>query len=215
MITRSQKLALQLVRRPLAAKAHAILGQDFAMNHVVNRITDKNARGKFRPEKIVAIRSRAVAGSNVTRLMWIIEALPNSCQRVQLRGVCAHLFGGLDRELRVPRQIVLREDVMPEPGWIVIPEPVSPIIAMTSVLRLPLDCLKHAVIGAKAKIMMLDVDCLAVCDLYLSSTVAVGAVNPVVQPIIKSVEQVLWVAFHKSRKQNALLVRSAIAIRVP
>src|SRR5687768_6806613 len=143
------------------------------MYQVVDRIADENTCGEVRPEQVIPIGHRAVAGSDVPSLVRIVEALADARERKQLGGARDSLFGRLHRQLRIPRQIAFGQNIMPDPGRIVIAKPIPPIVAMPSKLRLAFDRFKGAIIGAKTKVAPGDVN-----PFYFAAAVAVRAIYP-------------------------------------
>ena len=109
------------------------------MDEVVDWFADKDARGKLWPEQFVAIGRRAVAGGDVIGLGWIVETLQRAAAGKAARGIFIigqHLLGGLNRQVRVAGQVLLRQVVVPQPRRIVIPKPVSPVVPMAAILGL-------------------------------------------------------------------------------
>src|SRR5205814_3074935 len=102
----------------MAGKGNAVRLQHFAMDQVVDRFADENAGCELGAEKLIAVRSWAVAGGNVISLGWIIEPLQGPAARITPRGVGIirqHLFRCFDREMRISGEVVLREIIVPEP----------------------------------------------------------------------------------------------------
>ena len=82
------------------------------------------------------------------------------------------------------------ERVMPEPGRIVVAEPISPIVAMPAVLRWPDSASNSPVSGRKRKSRPL-----MLTPLTFAAAVAVGAVDPAVESPLETIHAVLLVAF--------------------
>src|SRR4026209_707374 len=101
------------------------------------------------------------------RLVKIVEPLPNPRQRIRLCLVCRDLLRRLDRQLRIPREETFRQNVMPQPRRIVVPEPIPPVIPVPPILRLPFDRLERSMIRAEPYVVPADID-----PLHLSAAVA-------------------------------------------
>ena len=102
---------------------------------------------------------------------------------------------------------------MPQPGGIVVAEPISPIVSVPSELRLAFLGLEPSLVGTKTKITSADVD-LFLCHRNFSAAISVRAVNPIVQSVIKTVQAMLLIAFAKSAEKSFAQIRFAIAVGV-
>src|ERR1051326_348840 len=75
VVARGEELAVLFVCGAVAGESDAVRFQDFAVNHVLRRLADKDTGGKSRTEQPVAIRRGAVGGSQIVGCLRPVEAL--------------------------------------------------------------------------------------------------------------------------------------------
>src|SRR5581483_4249734 len=203
----------------MTGEGNAIRFHDFAMDQIMHRLAYEITPGKFRPEKFVTIRHDAIGRSQVIRArIGIIEAL-GQVAGGKYAGVVIitrqDLFGGPNGKVRIPRQIILRREIVPRWRGVFDAKPVAPIVTMPPILRLPGLRFKSAVIRAKPEIAPADIDRPARLERSnRAPAITVGAMQPVIQPVIESVGAVLLVAFAEPGEQGHVRVRVAVAVRV-
>src|SRR5882672_10236666 len=83
IVGRSEELAVRLIRSAVAGEGDAVWLQYFAMDDVMHRVADEDARRKVRAEQVVAIRHGTVAAGDVVELLRIVEPLSRAARRVK------------------------------------------------------------------------------------------------------------------------------------
>src|SRR5262249_2385200 len=117
--------------------------------------------------------------------------------------------------VRIAGEVAVFEDHVPRGHRVVAAEPVPPVVARLAVLRLAGGQLDFARIGLDPEVATANVHRLAACDrLDDPAAIAVGAVDPVVEPPDKTVEAMLLIPLDKPGEEHLLHVRLAVAIRV-
>src|SRR4051794_25414947 len=109
--------------------------------------------------------------------------------------------------MRVAREIVFRQVIVPKPRGVVVAEPISPIIPMAAILSLPRDDLESSFVRLATEVVAAEVDgniCGPVGRWRTGSlshyrtaaaAFAVGAVEPIVQPVVEAVRPMLLITF--------------------
>ena len=104
---------------------------------------------------------------------------------------------------------------VPEPGGVVVPEPVSPVIATPGELRLRGHRLEFAGVRPETDVASADGNSLPRGKrLHLAAAVAVRSVDPAIKSPLESVEAMLLVAGRKPGEQHFPHVSPTVAIRV-
>ena len=117
--------------------------------------------------------------------------------------------------MRIAANVMLGERVVPADGRVVIAEPVAPVVAAAAKLSLPGLRLEGERVGVKAEVTPTDVDGkIFTRGTDDASAVAVGRVDPVVQPVLKSVHAMLLVALDESGEEYFGFVSPEIAVGV-
>jgi hypothetical protein len=126
---------------------------------------DEDAGGEVRPEEVVAVRAGAACGGGLKGAVGPVEARLRRAGGEDAVGVVVIGKDGADAfdgEVRVAFQVVDGEVVMPEPGGVVVAEPVAPVIAAAAKLRLARDEFDLAGVGLKTDVVAADVNWLRV-----------------------------------------------------
>ena len=139
VVCRCQEFGILFLITPLAGEAQSLRPHDFAMNQIVNRLTDEYlCLISFRKE-IVAIdhrrtgRSKSVEGVKIVESSQRAAGGKNRCRAGCDRDV--FLQGWRDQK-RISPQIVIVKQVMPNGSAVVVSKPVTPVIAVSTELRL-------------------------------------------------------------------------------
>src|SRR3954447_26723459 len=107
---------------------------------------------------------------------------------------------------------------MPEPGRVVVSEPVAPIVAVTPKLRLARDCIDERFIGTDPKIVPAKIygrSCRPLAGrTHGPATVAIGPVEPVIEAVFETVGTMLLVAFGKAIEERLAHIRLSISISI-
>src|SRR5882762_7729084 len=164
----------------------------------------------------------------MVELARIIEPLARPAGGIESRGfgiVGQHLFGRLHREVAIARQIMLRKMIMPEPGGIVVAEPIAPVVPVTPVLGLSRDRFERSGVGAKTKIAPAEINRRRAIHpagagtsesfpdrLDGSAAVAIGAIHPIVQTVVEPIQSMLLVALAEAGEEGLPFVGPAVAI---
>src|SRR5437867_13201082 len=120
----------------------------------------------------------------------VIEALQHPADWENTRGILIvgqQPFVVANGQVRIARDIIFGQPIVPEPSGVVVPEPVAPIVAMAAILRSARLSFESAIGRAKAEVAATDINALA-SRLNPPAGVAIGAVVPVVQAIIETIE---------------------------
>ena len=92
-------------------------------------------------------------------------------------------------------------------------EPVAPVVAVAAILRLAADQVQLAGVRADAQVVPAQVHDLARFQrFHAAAAVAVGEIEPVVQPPHRPIDPVLLVAFDKSRVKDLLCLPVRLAV---
>src|SRR5215207_4938142 len=104
--------------------------------------------------------------------------------------------------MRVSGQVTFGKKVMPQPGIVIVTEPIAPIVTMTSELGLTWLRLKTAIAGMKAEVPATDIDRSGreIQAPFIAppfpqrntlandtAAVSIGAVKPTIQAVIKAI----------------------------
>src|SRR5438876_6470811 len=146
----------------------------------------------------------------------VIEALQHPADWENTRGILIvgqQPFVVANGQVRIARDIIFGQPIVPEPSGVVVPEPIAPIVAMAAILRSARLRFEGAVGRTKAEVAPTDINPLA-SRLNPPTAVAIGAVEPIVQAIIKTVEPMLLVAFAEAGEERFAIIGFAIAIRI-
>src|SRR5439155_16210616 len=210
----------------------AIGFKDLTVYNIVGRLAGEHAVGKIGSEEFIAIGHGAVCGSDLTNRFRPIKTLLRmadceNARRFRIIGKnppCALPFGW-----RIVAEKFNRHKVMPEPGRIIVSEPVSPIITMPAKLSLARDQLEVTSIRIKTQIIAAQVSrrrknsvaafwqCAAHTRADVgddATAIAIGGVNPAIQTIIETVNSMLLIALPEARQQRVLRISFPIAIGV-
>src|ERR1051326_8594821 len=144
----------------MAGKGDAIRLEHLAMDQVVDRFANKNAIIEPWSEQLVPIRRRAIAGSDMIGLGRIVESLRGPADGIapaRIRIIGQDLPSGLNRQVRIAGQVMFGKEIVPQPGWIIIPEPISPIVAMPPKLRLTRYRFETALVRLAPKVVPAEV----------------------------------------------------------
>ena len=104
---------------------------------------------------------------------------------------------------------------MPGPDGIIVAKPASPVVAMTAILGLAALGFELAGVGPEPEIVAADRrrrSRLERAD--PPAAVAVGAIDPAVQPQLEPVEPMLLVSLGKAREENLAAVGLAVAVGI-
>src|ERR1043166_4217746 len=145
----------------MTGEGDAVWFEHLTMDDVVDGIADEDAGGKVGTEQLVAIGGGTVARGDVMELARIVETLTSAAGGIQAGGVGIvreHLFGGTHREMAIARQVMFGEKIVPQPGGIIIAKPMTPIVAVPTILGLPLDGFEFAAVGTKPEVASAHVD---------------------------------------------------------
>jgi len=115
------------------------------------------------------------------------------------------LLGGLDGEARVAAQVVIFERVVPEPGGVVVAEPIAPVVAVAATYCV--EPLSASTRRSRGGTVIASADAHAIDR---AAAVAIGAVDPAIEAAFKAVQPVLLVAFLEASEKHALLGGVAI-----
>ncbi len=110
IVLRGEEFGILLIRGAMAGEADAIRFEDFAVDEIVDRFTNKNAGGEIGIENIVSIRSRAVGGGHVAERADVIESLEQASDRKNARGIFVigeNTICRADWEMRVAAEVLL------------------------------------------------------------------------------------------------------------
>ena len=168
----------------ITGEGDAVRCEHLAMYEVVNGFTDKDAVLEIRTEESAAIRRWAICARDhavSTRHVWTFHSWTYRKATTRVGVVEKHLAGILDDQVRVTCNVVKRQVDVPKPIWIVVAEPVSPVVPVQTELGLVEQGL-HLARDLEAKVAAIDVhDFARGGALDHSSTVAICGVNPIVQ----------------------------------
>ena len=211
IVRAGEKLTVGLALGALAAKTDTFRNEHFLMYEVVHGFTDEHAVGEVLAEQLAAIRLRAAGAGDVTvgaRHVRAFHARTDGEKAVAGKHIAAHARRG---EVGIAREVTDGHVIMPHPVWVVVAEPVTPIITPTAKLGLACDGLEFAG-HLEAKIEPVDI------RLFTgrlagdgAAAVAVGGVNPVVQSERKAVHAMLLVALVETGEEYFAYVGAAIA----
>src|SRR6185503_15156395 len=96
---------------------------------------------------------------------------------------------------------------MPQPGRIVVAEPVSPIVAMPAVLCIAGFGLELTGVGTKTKVAPADAHAVD-----LPAAVAIRAVNPAIESPLETVHAVLLISGLEAGEQHGALIAFVVAV---
>src|SRR5204863_1393987 len=127
---------------------------------------------------------------------------------------------------RIARKILVGKEVMPEPCRIVVPKPISEVIAMPAKLRLAFDGHDEPMVRLNAKVAVAKRDRINGTGIlgrsvnsaalrhahgfYTAAAVAIRTVKPAIQSVVKPVHPMLLVARREAREQHFAHVRLAV-----
>ena len=218
VVARSEEFAVLFIGRAMAGERDTIGFQNFTMHNVLCRLADENAGGKIGAEQGIAIRRCAVRGSQIAGRVRPIESLLRPADGEDARGV---RIVGQDpprrghREIGIAREIMLRQEVVPQPGRIFIAEPVPPIVAMTAELGLPFDQFKFSCVRLEPQIMPAEIGRLTGQHGSNGATAAaVGGIHPVVQAVFEAIDPMLLVAFIETDEERLAHICPAVGVGV-
>ena len=106
------------------------------MNQVVDRLAHKQARREPRPEQLVAVGRRAVGRRHAAGHVEVVEPCGGMADRVEPGVDLEHLPRVGSGVIRIAREVVIGEHVMPRPVRVVVAEPAAEIVAVAAVLGL-------------------------------------------------------------------------------
>jgi len=110
---------------------------------------------------------------------------------------------------------MFRKHDLPQPGRVVVAEPISPVIATASELGLGGDAFEFAGVGFESEIASADGEGLAGGDgFHGAAAVAVGGMDPAVESGFESVEPMLLIAFGEPGEEHASDIGSSIGVGV-
>src|SRR5208282_2039674 len=164
VVARGQELAVGLAWGPNTAISCPVRLQNHPVHQVMHRLADEQAGGKFGAEEVVTIRCRAVGRGHVASRGRVTEAGQNAADGIKPGVGLQWLFRIGRGVIRIALQVRIAEDVVPAPGRVVVAEPVAPVVAMPTVLRLAALGLELARVGLEPEVAALDVDDLARLD---------------------------------------------------
>ena len=202
VVSAGKEFTICFVLGALTAEADALGDEHFAMYKVMHRFADEHAAFKIFTKQPVTIRLRAAGTGDVTvgaGHVGAFHARADGEEAVIGKHITSHAGRG---EVRVARKVVNGNVVMPHPVRVVVAEPIAPVIAPAAKLCLACDGFELAG-DFKAEIESVDVHAFAGgLAGNRAAAVAVGGVDPVVQPERKTVHAMLLVALAKTREEH-------------
>ena len=198
----------------ILSEGDAVRCEHLTMYEVVNGFTDKDAALEIRTEESAAIRRWAICARDHaigTRHVWTFHSWTYRKATTRVGVVEKHLAGILDDQVRVTCNVVKRQVDVPKPIWIVVAEPVSPVVPVQTELGLVGQGL-HLARDLEAKVAAIDVhDFARGGALDHSSTVAICGVNPIVQAKDEAVHAMLLIAFAKTGEEDTAYIGTTVA----
>src|SRR5215471_564010 len=184
----------------------------------MDRLANENAAGEIRPEQLITIRRGAARRCDVPGHADVVKSLQNARSRKNARGVLIireHPSGRANSQVRIPSDVLFGNEIMPDPRAVIVPKPIAPIIAMTTILRIAGLCFESPISRTKTEIASVNIHCFShQFRSDASAAIAIGTVKPVVEPIFESVDPMLLIAFPETGEKNFAHVRFAVAVRV-
>ena len=200
----------------VARERDAVWGQDFPVDEIIGGLAKEERRCEIRPEQIVAIRNRITGrGEHVDRGR-LIESPHGYARRKDRRaGRIEVTAQGWYGQFRIPREVMVVEEVVPADHVVRIREPVAEIIAPAAVLGPASLELEFTRAGIETEITAAEIMDFAGADIaHLAAAVAVATVIPAIQTPAEAVEEVLRVSLGEAVEQDRPAVRLAVAIGV-
>ena len=111
-----QKFFLGLFGSAMAGEANALGREHFTVDQVMNRLTNKNAVGKFRTKQFIAIGRCATGGGDMAGHAYVIKSLEYARCRINagsLRVIGEHSFGRANPQVRIAGDVFFRNKIVP------------------------------------------------------------------------------------------------------
>ena len=147
VISAGQEFGMLFSGGSLAVQGAAPSTEHFLMDHVVDRLANKDRVRVSRPEQVIAVRSGAAPTGHMIQRPRLVGSDQGRGGREgpgRIFALGQHLAHPLHRHLRISAEIMLGQGHLPQPAGVVVAEPVTPIIATTAELGLGRDGLHLA-----------------------------------------------------------------------
>ena len=158
------------------------------MDQIVHGLARERVVGKPRSEQIVAIDDRRIGRSEIRwraeRPIPCVAMTNDSAQGMNQEVALAYIKTRIRRrEMRIAAQIMVGENVLEDRIGIVAAEPIAPVISISTELRLSGLRVDETGVGTYSNVAAADLRLhSASFRRDLAAAVAVGQINPIVQP---------------------------------
>ena len=218
VIGAGQEFGTLLAGGPLAVQGAAPGAEHLLMDDVVDRFANEDRVRVGRPEQVIAVRSGTAPTGHMIQRPRLVGPDQGRGGREgpgRIFALGQHLAHPLHRHLRISAEIMLRQGHLPQPGGVVVAEPVTPIIATTAELGLGRDGLHLAGVRIHPQIASANGQGLAGLETFHGpAAIAVGEVKPAVETPFESIEAVLLIALGEAREEHASHIGTPVAIGV-
>ena len=147
VVRAGQKFGTLFSGGPLAVQGAASGAEHFLMDDVVDRFANEDRVRVGRPEQVIAVRSGTAPTGHMIQRPRLVGPDQGRGGREgpgRIFALGQHLAHPLHCHLRISAEVVLGHRDLPQPGGVVVAEPVTPIIATTAELGLGRDGLHLA-----------------------------------------------------------------------